>query len=171
MERIADPIRTLLKTAAGLLTGAERREFEARTTVELFGSSARLAETVMGWNRDTVELGLNELRTGIRCVDNFGARGRKKTEALVEGLEADICDLVDATAQADPQMKTTFAYTRITASRVRQALIDEKGYLEQDLPSVRTISSILNRLGYRLRRVEKTRPQKNSPKPTPSLTT
>jgi hypothetical protein len=30
---------------------------------------------------------------------------------------------------------------------------------------------ILNRLGYRLRRVRKTKPQKNSPKPTPSSRT
>lgn len=171
MEMIADPMRKLLKTAAGLLTGAERREFQAKTTVELFKGSARAAETVMGWNRDTVELGLNELRTGIRCVDNFGARGRKKTEALVEGLEADIRDLVDARAQADPQMRTTLAYTRITASRVREALRQEKGYLEEQVPCLRTISNILNRLGYRLRRVEKTRPQKNSRRPTRSLRT
>ena len=171
MELLAEPIRTLLKTAAGLLTGPDRREFQARTTVELFEGSARRAEAVMGWNRETVELGLNELRTGIRCVDNFGARGRKKTEALIEGLEADVRDVVDATAQADPQMKTTLAYTRITASRVRQALINEKGYTDEGLPSVRTISSILNRLGYRLRRVEKTRPQKKSLKPTRSLRT
>lgn len=171
MEVLAEPIRTLLTTAAGLLTGPERREFQARTTVELFKGSARRAEAVMGWNRDTVELGLNELRTGIRCVDNFSARGRKKTEALIEGLEADIRDLVDATAQADPQMKTTLAYTRITASRVRQALLDEKGYLDEQVPCVRTISNILNRLGYRLRRVEKTRPKKKCLKPTRSLRT
>jgi hypothetical protein len=169
VELIADPIRKLLKTAARLLTGAERREFQAKTTVELFKGSARLAETVMGWNRDTVELGLNELRTGLRCVDNFGARGRKKSEALIEGLEGDIRDLVDPTAQADPRMRTTLAYTRITASRVRQALIEEKGYTDEELPGVRAISNILNRLGYRLRRVEKTRPQKESRRPMPSL--
>ena len=168
VEPISDPMRALLKTAARLLTGADRREFQAKTTVELFGGSARQAETVMGWNRDAIALGLNEVRTGIRCVDNVRARGRKKTEVLIEGLEADLREVVDPVAQADPRMKTTLAYTRVTASGARQALIEEKGYSDEQLPSVRTISSLLNRLGYRLRRVEKTRPQKKSLRPTPS---
>ena len=38
-------------------------------------------------------------------------------------------------------------------------------------PAERTLYDILNRLGYCLRRVRKTKPQKNSPRPTPSSTT
>jgi hypothetical protein len=169
MELIAEPMRTLLKTAARLLTGADRREFQARATMEVFGGRARQAETVMGWNRDAITLGLHEVRTGMRCVDNVRARGRKKTEVRIEGLEADLRAVVDPVAQADPRMKTTLASTRVTAARARQALIEEKGYSDEQLPSVRTISSLLNRLGYRLRRVEKTRPQKNFLRRTPSL--
>ena len=39
-------------------------------------------------------------------------------------------------------------------------MIDYKGYSDEELPTERTISNILNRLGYTLKRVLKTKPQK-----------
>ena len=74
----------------------------------------------------------------------------------------DIRALVDPESQADPKFKNSFAYTRITAKGVRKKLIEEKGWDSEELPKERTINDILNRLGYKLKRVQKTRPQKNS---------
>jgi hypothetical protein len=48
----------------------------------------------------------------------------------------------------------------MTAAAVRKALLDEKGYDDEDLPCQRTIRRILNRLNFRLRRVQKTKPLK-----------
>jgi hypothetical protein len=45
---------------------------------------------------------------------------------------------------------------------VRQALIEQKGYKDEQLPTEETIRVKLNQLGYRLRAVQKSRPQKNS---------
>lgn len=159
-EELTTQVRSLLKDAASKLTGPDKRSFMAKTTLTFFDSSPRKAETYMGWNRVSIELGLHELHTGITCLANYGARGNKKTEEKISTLETDIRSVVDPYSQADPQMKTTFAYTRITAQSVYDALIKEKGYTEEQLPSVRTIREILNRLGYRLRKVQKTKPQK-----------
>ena len=159
-EELTVQVKSLLKDAASKLTGPDKRSVMAKTTLALFGASPRKAETYQGWNRGSVELGLHELRTGMTCLDNYRARGNKKTEEKISTLEADIRSVVDPHSQADPQMKTSFAYTRITAQGVYEALIEEKGYSRDQLPSVRTISEILNRLGYRLRKVQKTRPQK-----------
>ena len=46
---------------------------------------------------------------------------------------------------------------------MRQALIDQKGWTDEELPHVNTIGVILNRLGYKLRRVQKTKPLKKIP--------
>ena len=56
------------------------------------------------------------------------------------------------------------------AKTVFDALV-QKGWAAQSLPSVRTISNILNRQNYRLRTVAKTKVQKKPQKPTPSLKT
>jgi hypothetical protein len=47
-------------------------------------------------------------------------------------------------------------------------LIAEKGYTDAELPTQQTINAKLNLLGYRLTRVAKCRPQKESRRPTPS---
>lgn len=117
-NHLPEEIKMLFKDAASKLTGTDKRNFMAKTTLTMFGGSARKAETCLGWNRQTVELGLNELHSGITCLDNYGARGNKKSEKKIRTLESDIRALVEPHSQADPQMKSNFAYTRITAQAV-----------------------------------------------------
>lgn len=114
-----------------------------------------------------IETGLNELRTGIRCLDSFQQRGRKKSEVLNPQLEADIRELVELHTQSDPKFQTPLAFTRATAPAVHAALSEKYEQTVEKVPSCRTVLNILNRLGYRLKRVQKTRPEKKSPKPTP----
>lgn len=151
---------TTFKDAAKKLTGAKRRAFQAQVTIDYLDSSARMAETTFGWCRKAVSQGLNEVRTGIICVDNFKARGNKKTEEKNRQLEIDICCLAEPKSQTDPKFQTTFKYTRLTAKAMREALIAEKGWKTENLPCEKTIGNILNRLNYRLRRVQKAKPLK-----------
>lgn len=103
-------------------------------------NAASLPLTLLGWNRESVQLGLHERRSGITCVANYRARGRHKSEAVLTNLEVDIRSLVDVQAQADPKLQSTFLYVRISAAAVREALIGEKGYEESDLPPVRPLA-------------------------------
>jgi len=152
-----------LKDAAKKLTGEKRRGFEAQVTLDYFNSKSYLAEQTLGWDRKTIELGINELRTGIVCIENFKARGNKKTEVKNPQLEVDIIALAEPHSQTDPKFQTLFKYTRITAKGMRIALITEKDWTDKDLPCEKTIGTILNRLGYCLRRVQKAKPLKKIP--------
>ena len=160
MNQLPDQQVATLKDAAGKLTGARRRAFQAQVTLDYLDGSARLAETVLGWSRKTVELGVHELRTGIRCVACFSTRGNRKSEEKQPQLEQDIRALAEPESQVDPKFQSAFLYTRITAKAMRQALIEQKGWHDEDLPCENTIGNILNRLGYRLRRVQKAKPLK-----------
>jgi Rhodopirellula transposase DDE domain len=162
-EPITPEIKHLLQEAARKLTGPRKRAFMAETTIKLCQGSPRLAETMFGWSRAAVELGMHELRSGITCLDNYQARGNHRTEIKHPDLETAIHELVAEHSQADPRLKTLFGYTRIGAESVRRALIEHKGYADEDLPTVRTVQAILNRLGYRLQSVQKTKPQKKIP--------
>ena len=83
-------------------------------------------------------------------------------------LLEDIQALVEGQSQTDPTFQTTRLYTRLSAAQVRQQLIVQKGYPEASLPTEETIRVKLNQLGYHLRKVQKSRPQKKSLKPTTS---
>lgn len=170
MAELTDDARRAILLAATLLTGHKRRRFQAEMANTFCGGSARHAETTFGWGRDAVDTGLNELRSGIRCLEAFESRGRKTTEEVHPAVEEHIRRVVDPHAQADPKFQTTFAYTRVTAKAVREALLAVPA-LAGKVPTRRTVGDILNRLGYRLRRVLKARPQKRFPRPTPSSPT
>ena len=151
---------TTIKDAAKKLTGAKRRAFQAQVSIDYLNSKPHVAEKIFGWDRKTVALGLNELRSGVVCIDNFKARGNKKTEEKIPQLEFDIVSLAEPESQIDPKFQTAFKYTRITAKAMREALITKKGWNHEELPCEKTISNILNRLGFRLRRVQKAKPLK-----------
>jgi hypothetical protein len=150
----------LLRSAARRLTGHARRLFIAEVTDILCDGSPRRSERLFGWSRDTAALGLQESAKGLRCVENFSARGRQRTEDLDPQLAQDIRALAEPHTQADPQLKSALRYTRLTAAALRRALIKEKGYRSKALPSNRTLQRMLNRLGYRLKRIQKTKPVK-----------
>jgi hypothetical protein len=160
MTRLSTQFITTIKDASQKLTGAKRRAFQAQVAIDYLNAKPSLAEKTFGWDRRTVALGLNELRSGMVCVDNFKARGNKKLEEKYPQLEADIVSLAEPESQTDPKFQTTFKYTRITAKAMRKALMDDKGWEDKNLPCEKTVGNILNRLGYRLRRVQKAKPQK-----------
>jgi hypothetical protein len=170
MFGLTEDVLHTIKSAAKLLSGYKRRQFQAETAVKYCNASARLAEATFGWGRAAVDTGLNERRTGIRCLDAYQSRGRKKTEELCPQLEDHVHRLVEPQAQADPKFQTNLAYTRITAKAVRDALATQPE-LQGFVPCRQTVGQLLNRLGYRLRRVLKTRPEKKFPRPTRSSTT
>jgi hypothetical protein len=170
MSPLTEDVIQSIQSGAKLLTGHRRRQFQAEMALKYCNGSARMAETTFGWGRAAVETGLNELRTGIRCRDAYRLRGRKKTEELCPELEDHVRRLVEPQAQADPKFQTTLAFTRITAKAVRDALQAEPE-LQGFVPGRQTVGRLLNRLGYRLRRVLKTRPEKKFPKPTRSSKT
>ena len=152
----------LLLRGAQRLKGHQRRLFLAEVAEALCGGNARHAERRFGWGRATVDKGLHELRQGIRCVENFAARGRPRWEDRDPQLAADLRALVEPHTQADPELKSSRRYTNWSAAEVLQALRSRKGYAGDALPSERTMRDILNRMGYRLKRIQKGKPLKKT---------
>jgi hypothetical protein len=160
-----------LKLAASKMLGAERRAFQAEMALKYCGGCARQAETLFGWSRRAVELGLHEKRTDIVCLSAQSAFAGDK---LWEEKHADVADALWALAQAhgqqDPSFRTPLLFTRLTAKEALEQL-RAQGFAEEVLPSPSTMAEVLNRNGYRLRPVVKAKPQKKSHKPTPSSPT
>src|ERR1051325_1161261 len=144
MDASSLPVDTLIRSAARRLKGHQRRLFMAEVTTQLCAGSARQAERRFGWGRDTVEKGLHETSQGMRCLENFAAKGRQRAEVKNPQLAADIRAIVEPHTHADPELKSSRLYTNLSAAEVRQALID-KGYTTPELPGVRTLRDILNR--------------------------
>ena len=161
MDEATERADALIRSGARRLTGFQRRAFQAEVAVELCSGNARQAERRFGWGRETVEKGLHERHTGIRCLEDFVARGRQRVEDRDRRLAADIRAIAEPHSYADPSLKSSRRYTNLSAAEVRTALI-ARGHAEADLPAERTMRDILNRMNYRLKRIRKGKPLKKT---------
>jgi len=161
MQESIELLDALIRSGARRLTGFPRRAFQAEVAAELCGGNARQAERRFGWGRETVEKGLHERQTGIRCLEDFIARGRQRVEDKDPRLAADIRAIAEPHSYADPSLKSSRRYTNLSAAEVLEALI-ARGHPEADLPAERTMRNILNRMNYRLKRIRKGKPLKKT---------
>lgn len=148
-----------LKIAASNLKGSARRMFLGQLALD-YGMGGRLAiSNKLGISRVTLNKGIKEVETEVINEDKFSERGRKKLEELNPQLIEDIRKIGDASSQTDPQFKSTRLYTRLSVNQFRKELI-KRGYKDKDLPHNETIRVKLISLGFKRRKVAKTKPKK-----------
>lgn len=156
-------VSELLKSAAKRLRGAERRMFLAEVCLQLCDGSPRQAENRFGWGRETVAKGMEEreLDPAELAQRKSKHKGKKRSEEQNPQLAIDIRLIVEPHTHTDPELKTDRRYTNLSAKEVRQEL-QNRGYSEEQLPSERTLRDILNRMNYRLKRIQKGKPLKKT---------
>jgi len=163
--KLTDRLREVFKKAASALKGTARRTFMAGIVKELGEGGQRLAQVELGWNRSTIRKGQRELDTGVEIPDGRSNNRPKTVEERLPNLRQHIQEIVEPQCQADPTFRTTRKYRKITSAKVHKLLVEEKGYLLEQLPSEETIRKMLNDMGYYPTRVRKTIPKKKSRKP------
>jgi hypothetical protein len=169
MREISQEEKAIYTETVKILKGSDKRVFMARVVKSLGWGGQIYAEKELGWNRETLSKGKYELVNGVKIEDNFSARGSKKAEEKLPNLLLDIKSVVDSETQTDPTFKTTRLYSRLTAKEIRIQLIKQKDYTDEELPCEETIRVKLNKLGYSLKPVQKTKPKKKFQKPMRSL--
>lgn len=161
MDGFQEKSDRLIIIAAKELTAHKRRLYIAEVTLSLCGGNCRQSEERFGWGRATAQKGLRERASGIRCLENFAGRRRPSWEEKNPQLAADIRTIVEPKTQADPELKSSRRYTNLSAKDVRLALL-AKGYREGEVPAERTLRDMLNRMNYRLKRIQKGKPLKKT---------
>ena len=160
IKQITSELKAALNEAKNKLKSSDRRQFMAQIVLSLGAGGQRRAQRELGWNRNTIIKGTKELNSGIVCIDNFSARGRRRSEDHLPHLLDDIESIVEPVSQVDPTFRTDQTYCPLTAGEVRRRLIEEKNYSNQHLPKERTIRSKLNQLGFKPQKVAKSKPKK-----------
>jgi hypothetical protein len=151
-----------LRLAASTMTGPTRRAFQAEMAWKYCGGNPLLADTICGWGRHTVAVGLAERRTGIRGLGAQAAfSGRTRWEDTPPEAADALSRLAEAHAQPAPTFRTPLASTRLTAPAALEALRAHGDGTDQ-WPSPSTMAEGLNRMGLRLRKVVKAKPHKQS---------
>lgn len=149
-----------LKIAASHLKGSARRMFLGRLALDYGVGGRAIISKYLGISRVTLNKGITEVSTGIAQLDKFEERGRKKLEELNPKLIRELKEIGENSSQTDPQFKSTRLYTQLSISQVRKELL-KRGYKESELPSNQTLRNKMIALGFKQRKVAKTKPKKN----------
>src|SRR5271167_4631255 len=105
MDITQDRYDELLQLAARRLTGHQRRLFQAQVCLTLCDGNPRQTERRFGWGRHTVQQGLHEYQSGVRCLENFRTRGARRTEEKNPQLAAHIRAIVEPQTYTDPELR------------------------------------------------------------------
>ena len=106
MRKFAQAEKEMYIETAKSLKGHQKRLYMARVVKALGYGGQEYASRELGWNRNTIRKGQRELETGFRCVDNYQARGRKRTEERLPNLLEDIRAIADHHSQTDPSFQS-----------------------------------------------------------------
>jgi len=148
-----------LKIAASNLKGSARRMFLGQLALDYGRGGRSNISKQLEISRGTLNKGIQEVITGIIKQDKFSERGRKRLEELQPNLIKDIKEIGNNSSQTDPQFKSTRLYTRLSVNQVRKELI-KRGYTDAELPSNETLRNKLIILGFKRKKVAKTKPKK-----------
>ena len=163
IHNILDNCKDIFIDSINKLKSSDRRIALAKVSKSIGKGSQRIVAKVFNVSRDTIRKGTHELESGISIIDACNARGRKKVEEKLPNLLKDIKDIVDCQSQTDPSFKTTRLFTRLTVEEIRNQLVETKGYKLENLPTLQTLNTKINNMGYTLKKVMKTKPLKKVP--------
>lgn len=138
----------------------ERRKFLSQIAINIGYWWASLVSSTFKVGRDTLRKWIKEIKSWIKSPDNLASRWRKSSESKLPNLLKDIQNIIDYASQIDPKFKSTRLYTRLTQEEIRNQLIIQKWYKEEELPTARTIYNKAIDLWCKFSRVQKTKPKK-----------
>jgi hypothetical protein len=98
----------------------------------------------------------------MRCLENFAARGRRRSEDKDPQLAADIRTIVEPHSYTDPELKSARRYTNLSAAEVRDALIAQPGPFAAGVAQRADDAGDPQSENYRLKRIQKGKPLKKT---------
>jgi len=162
-ESIENVKHVIMPIINRLPDGCDKRRSAAELALEYGYGGQTYTANELNMSRNTVRKGIEEIKSGENTEDKFYLRGRKKATEKLPELEAQIKAILDSQCQADPKFQTDRLYTSLSVDEIRKQLIKRYIYKDSELPSNRTLNTILNELRYTLKTVKKTEPIKKVP--------
>jgi hypothetical protein len=99
----------LISRLVGSIPWPDRRRAMGDVTASLLDGKPREAESMFGWSRHAVEVGMHETRSGISCINHVSARLKPRTQDKHPDLLADIQAIMEPHSQSDPSLRTILA--------------------------------------------------------------
>lgn len=139
--------------------GYEKRKSIAAFKMDIKVSISKLAR-MLEVSRKYIRKCLEEFSLNKELRPDIETRGRKSIDKKYSSLAEDIKNVIEDFSQIDPSFKTEKMYVRLTVNQITNMLVNTGKYTIASLPKKSAMSKYLNKLGYKLAKVKKTKPLK-----------
>ena len=156
-------VKHLWNVIVNKLTGGDKRRAAAEIAMAYGEGGQTFVSQELHMSRNTLRKGIHEIESGQKIEDRYSDRGRKKTTEKFPDLKLQISKILDSQSQTDPKFQTNRLYTNMSVEEVRKQLVKQYGYKEDELPTVRTLTTIINDMKYTVKTVKKSKPAKKLP--------
>jgi len=156
-------VKHLLGEFIELLSGGTKRRAAAKIAKDYGRGGQTFVSKEFKIARNTIRKGLAEIESGEEIHDKFEQRGRKSTLEKIPQLEGHLHQILRSQSQTDPKFQTDRLYTNLSIKEIRHQLIKQFDYIDENLPVERTLNTIVNKLGYTVKPIMKTKPVKKIP--------
>ncbi len=133
---LSETLKKTYQEAAKHLKGSARRKFMAGIVADMVRGGLSYCARELGWDFKTMQKGSQELESGLDFRDVRENQGRKRVEETLPNLLADMKSQTDATFQSQR------LYTRLSVREMREQLIVQRGYTNEELPSLERLDGL-----------------------------
>ena len=159
-----ETVKHLFKSMIDKITsGSDKRTEAAKVALEYGTGGQTFIAKEFNMSRNTIRKGIGEIKSGKKIEDKFNLRGRKKSTEKLPQLKEHIKAILDSQSQADPKFQTDRLYTNISIGEIRKQLMRQYDYTNEELPTIRTVNTIVNEMKYTVKTVKKAEPIKRIP--------
>ena len=163
MEAFNESYDALLQAAANRLRGHQRRLFLAEVTLQFLRRQHPPSRTPFRLGTPNHRQRLAGTPTRYPLSGELRSPRTPRWEEEGPQRTADLRAIAEPHTQADPELLSERRYTNLTAAEMLEVLAARRATPTEDLPSERSMRDILNRMGYRLKRIQKAKPLKKTP--------
>ena len=136
MDTATEPLDALLRSGARRLTGYPTPRCSRPRWPRNSATAAPAGRTTLRLGtRDGRARDCTRLSSGMRCLEDFAARGRRRSEDKDPRLAADIRAIVEPHSYADPELKSSRRYTNLSARRGARGLDRQGAFRGRSCPA------------------------------------
>ena len=159
LQKIEKSYKNLIKTIKNTSNKEQKMKMIGSLASDIGKRCISALSKIFGLSRFTIRKAIKIFKGIITYKPKVETRGRKSLTTKYPELQEDIKKIIENNSSVDPHFKSETQYVRLSIKEIKKQLI-ETGKYEEDSFSDSSLNNLVNKMGYNLKKVQKTKPLK-----------
>ncbi len=159
LQKIEKCYKNLIKTIKNISNKEQKMKMIGSLALDIGNRCISALSKIFDLSRFTIRKAIEIFKGTITYKPKVETRGRKSLTTKYPELQEDIKKIIENNSSVDPHFKSETQYVRLSIKEIKKQLI-KNGKYEEDSFSDSSLNNLVNKMGYNLKKVQKTKPLK-----------